>query len=124
MLSKPVRVLLVDDDVAMRRALRTSLTACGYLVEEAEDGEEAIETIRRRPADLVLLDMQMPGMGGLDTCRRIRPLLPRAGIVMITVCDALDDKVAALEAGADDYITKPFLLRELVARLRAVTRRT
>jgi two-component system KDP operon response regulator KdpE len=107
----------------MRRALSASLTASGYLVEDAQNGEEAIEKTRQQTFDLVLLDVNMPGRGGLEACRRIRPLMPNAGIIMITVSDALEDKVKALDAGADDYVTKPFLLRELLARLRAVTRR-
>jgi two-component system, OmpR family, KDP operon response regulator KdpE len=120
----PNRVLVVDDELAMRRALSASLTVSGYRVEHAASGEEAIGLIRRQPFDLVLLDINMAGMGGIDVCRRIRPLMPNAGIIMITVSDTLEDKVKALDAGADDYITKPFLLRELLARLRALMRRT
>src|ERR1700691_446982 len=121
--SKPVKVLIVDDEPAMRRALSAALAASGRLVEAAQDAEEAIETIRQQAFDLVLLDINMPGMGGIEACRRIRPLAPNAGIVMITVCDSLEEKVTALDSGADDYITKPFLLRELLARLRALMRR-
>jgi two-component system KDP operon response regulator KdpE len=124
MSSKPVKVLIVDDEPAMRRALRASLVASGYLVDEAKDGDEALAVVRRQPVDLILLDVQMPGLGGLEACRRIRPLAPDSGIVMITVSDAVDQKIQALEAGADDYVTKPFLLRELLARLRALLRRT
>jgi two-component system KDP operon response regulator KdpE len=124
MSSKPVKVLVVDDESAMRRALSASLTASGYLVEDAQDGEEAIEKARMQPFDLVLLDVNMPRGGGIEACRRMRPLMRNAGIIMITVNDTLEDKVKALDSGADDYITKPFLLRELLARLRAVTRRT
>jgi two-component system KDP operon response regulator KdpE len=119
-----VRVLIVDDEPAVRRALQTGLAANGYTTEEAGTGEEALMSLRRRPADLVLLDINMPGLGGVDACRRIRSLLPRVGIIMITVLDSEDDRVYALEAGADDYLSKPFRLRELVARLRAVRRRT
>jgi two-component system KDP operon response regulator KdpE len=121
--AKPVKVLIVDDEPAMRRALSAALAASGRLVEAAQDAEEAIEAIRQQPFDLVLLDINMPGMDGIEACRRIRPLAPHAGIVMITVCDSLEEKVKALDAGADDYVTKPFLLRELLARLRALMRR-
>jgi two-component system KDP operon response regulator KdpE len=93
-------------------------------VEEAGTGDEALVFLRRSPVDLVLLDINMPGISGVETCVRIRTLLPRAGILMITVRDSEDCKIEALEAGADDYVTKPFQLRELVARLRAVARRT
>jgi two-component system, OmpR family, KDP operon response regulator KdpE len=120
---KPVKVLIVDDEPAMRRALTVGLAAGGWLAEEARDGEAALAALRQRPIDLILLDIDMPGMGGLEACRRIRQLNPNVGIVMITVCDTLDEKVQALEAGADDYVTKPFLLRELLARLRALLRR-
>jgi len=122
--SKPVRLLIVDDEPAMRRALRASLSASGFAVEEAQDGEGALAIVHRQPLDLVLLDIQMPVMNGIEACRRIRPLAPHAGIVMITVTDSIDDKVQTLEAGADDYVTKPFLYRELLARLRALLRRT
>jgi two-component system KDP operon response regulator KdpE len=121
---RPVKILVVDDEPALRRALRASLTASGYLVEEAQDGEQAIAIVRRQPIDLLLLDIHMPGMGGIEACRRIRSLAPQAGIIIITVLDQVDDKVQTLEAGADDYVTKPFLLRELLARLRALLRRT
>jgi two-component system KDP operon response regulator KdpE len=117
-------VLVVDDEASLRRALRTSLTASGFAVEEARTGEEALGTVQQHPFDLVLLDVNMPGINGIDACRRIRGISPHAGIVMITVRDLEDDKVRALEAGADDYVTKPFKLRELTARLRAVLRRT
>jgi len=117
-------VLVVDDEPALRKALRTSLIASGFAVEEARDGEEALLSARRHPFDLVLLDINMPGINGIDACRRMRGLSPHAGIIMITVRDFEDDKVRALEAGADDYVTKPFKLRELTARLRAVLRRT
>jgi two-component system KDP operon response regulator KdpE len=117
-------VLIVDDETPLRKALRSSLAASGFDVEEACSGEEALDCIRRHLFDLVLLDINMPGLGGIDACRRIRGISPQAGIVMVTVRDMEDDKVRALEAGADDYITKPFKLRELTARLRAVLRRT
>ena len=117
-------VLVVDDEFSLRKALRTSLMASGFAVEEARSGEEALGTVQQHAFDLVLLDVSMPGMSGIDACRRIRGISPQAGIVMVTVRDQEDDKVRALEAGADDYVTKPFKLRELTARLRAVLRRT
>jgi two-component system, OmpR family, KDP operon response regulator KdpE len=123
MSSKPVSVLVVDNDPAMRRALRNSLVAQAYAVEEARSGEEAVEEIGQRPTDLVLLDIEMPGIGGMEACRRIRSIHPQTGIIMVTVRDNEEDKIQALEAGADDYITKPFSLPELLARTRAVTRR-
>jgi two-component system KDP operon response regulator KdpE len=123
MSSKPVRVLVVDNEAAMRRVLRSSLAAQGYVITEARNGEEALEEIGQRPVDLVLLDVEMPGIGGMETCRRLRVNAPRAGIVMVTICDSEEDKIRALEAGADDYITKPFSFRELLARLRAIARR-
>jgi two-component system KDP operon response regulator KdpE len=117
-------VLVVDDEASLRKTLRTSLTASGFAIEEARSGEEALTTIQRRPFDLVLLDINMPGIGGIDACRRIRGTSPHVGIIMITVRDLDDDKVRALEAGADDYVTKPFKFRELRARVQAVLRRT
>jgi two-component system KDP operon response regulator KdpE len=117
-------ILIVDDETSLRQALRTSLAASGFSVQEARTGEEAVEFVREHSFDLVLLDINMRGISGVEACRRIRGFAPKTGIVMVTVRDSEDDKVRALEAGADDYITKPFLLRELVARLRAVLRRT
>ena len=124
MSSQQSSVLVVDDEPVLRKALLTSLIASGFTVEEARDGEEALLTARLHPFDLVLMDINMPGIDGIDACRRLRGISPRAGIVMVTVRDSEDDKVRALEAGADDYVTKPFKLRELTARLRAVLRRT
>lgn len=117
-------VLIVDDEASLRKTLRTSLTASGFAVEEARNGEEALATVQGHPFDLVLLDVNMPGIGGIEACRRIRESSPHVGIVMITVRDFDDDKVRGLEAGADDYVTKPFKFRELRARLQAVLRRT
>jgi two-component system KDP operon response regulator KdpE len=118
-----INVLVVDDDPAFRQGLRASLKSGGYSVDTARNAEEALEYVRERPVDIVLLDINMPGIGGLEACGRIRAAAPQAGIVMLTVRDSQDDKVLALEAGADDYVTKPFHLRELVARLRSVLRR-
>jgi two-component system KDP operon response regulator KdpE len=117
------RLLIVDDEAALRRALRTSLSATGFSIAEAADGEEALSALRRAPVDLVLLDINMPGISGLETCRRIRTSFAQVGIVMVTVRESEEDKVEALEAGADDFVTKPYRLRELVARVRAVLRR-
>jgi len=117
-------VLLVDDDPAFRQGLRASLKTSGYCVETARNAEEALEYVREYPVDVVLLDINMPGMGGFEACRRIRAAAPQAGIIMLTVRDAEDDKVLALDAGADDYVTKPFHFRELLARLRSVLRRS
>jgi two-component system, OmpR family, KDP operon response regulator KdpE len=121
--SQSTSVLIVDDESSLRRTLRTSLSASGFTVEEARNGEEALSIVQQRVLNLVLLDINMPGAGGIEACRKIRICCPAIGIVMITVRDSENDKVNALEAGADDYVTKPFRLRELVARLRAVRRR-
>ena len=117
-------ILVVDDDPTFCQGLRASLKTGGYDVVVARNGEKAIEYVRQQPVDVVLLDINMPGIGGVEACRRIRAAAPQAGILMLTVRDTEDDKVLALEAGADDYITKPFRLRELIARLHAVLRRT
>lgn len=118
------KVLVVDDEPALRKVLQHSLTARGFSVEESGSADEAIEMVDRGSFHLVILDINMPGMNGLDACRQIRTLRPHVGIVMVTVRDAECDMVRALEAGADDYVTKPFRFDELVARLRAVIRRT
>jgi two-component system KDP operon response regulator KdpE len=117
------RILVVDDDPQIRRVMRVALTSHGYEVDDATDGEVALERVRERPVDLVLLDMNMPGMGGLETCRAIRAG-SEVAIIMLTVRDSEADKVAALDAGADDYVTKPFNMAELLARVRAALRRT
>jgi two-component system KDP operon response regulator KdpE len=117
-------VLVVDDEPALRRVLQTSLSARGFSVDEAGSAQHAIDMISEQAFDLILLDINMPGMNGLEACRHIRAVLPHVGIVMATVRDTESDIVRALEAGADDYITKPFRFGELVARLRAVIRRT
>ena len=116
-------VLVVDDDSSTRRALRMTLSGMGFTVVEAARGEEALSLVRVTRFDAVLLDVDMPGMGGLEACRTIRHAVARLPILMLTVMDSEDDKVLALDAGADDYITKPFQLRELTARLRSAVRR-
>ncbi len=116
-------VLVVDDDSATRRALRVTLSSLGFTVVEAARGEEALSLVRVTWFDAVLLDVDMPGMGGVEACRSIRHAIARLPILMLTVMDSEDDKVLALDAGADDYITKPFQLRELTARLRSAVRR-
>jgi two-component system, OmpR family, KDP operon response regulator KdpE len=117
------KVLIVEDDVALRRSLRSALSIVGFDIGEASNGEEAIMRLRMIDYDAVLLDINMPGMGGMETCSRIRRIFTRLPILMLTVRDGEDDKVHALESGADDYITKPFQVRELTARLRAAVRR-
>jgi two-component system KDP operon response regulator KdpE len=117
------KVLIVDDEPSLRKVFRTSLHASGFSIEEARSGEEAVEMLPQHPFDLVLLDINMPGIGGVEACREIRALAPGIGILMITVRDAESDMVRALEAGADDYVTKPVRFRELIARMRAVLRR-
>ena len=116
------RILVVDDDPQIRRAMRTTLTGRGYEVADARTGEEALEALRSGNYDLVLLDMNMPGMGGIEACRLIRST-SEVAIIMLTVSNSEKDKVEALDAGADDYITKPFGTPELLARIRATLRR-
>jgi two-component system KDP operon response regulator KdpE len=116
-------ILIVDDDSSTRRALRVTLAGMGFSVVEAARGEEALSLVRVSWFDAVLLDIDMPGMGGIETSRCIRRAIPRLPIIMLTVLDSEDDKVLALDAGADDYVTKPFQLRELTARLRSAVRR-
>ena len=119
----PIRVLLVDDEPAIRRALRTPLNEMGFITTEASRGEEAIQLLQSQTFDIVLLDINMPGIGGMKTLTRVRSMAPRLPILMLTVLDGEEDKVAALESGADDYITKPFSIREVVARMRSAVRR-
>ncbi len=118
-----IRVLIVDDEAAIRRALRPSLVELGFQVHEASRGEEALQLLHSTPVDVVLLDINMPGIGGIETLRRIRALAPRLPVLMVTVRDGEEEKVEALELGADDYVTKPFSIRELIARIRTAHRR-
>ena len=117
------RLLIVEDDSALRRSLRTTLDVLGFDVGEASNGEDGLVRLRMVDYEAVLLDINMPGMGGIETCRRIRRIHTKMPILMLTVHDGEDDKVEALEAGADDYVTKPFQTRELTARIRAAIRR-
>jgi two-component system KDP operon response regulator KdpE len=116
-------VVVVDDELSLRKVLRISLAGSGFAIEEARNGEEALGTVRGHPFDLVLLDINMPGISGIDACRKIRGMSPHAGIVMVSVRDCEDDKVRAFETGADDYVTELFNIRALTARLRALLRR-
>lgn len=116
------RILVIDDDPQIRRVMRSTLTSHGYQVSDARSGEDGLEELRNSAYDLVLLDMNMPGMGGLEACRLIRSGSEIA-IIMLTVSNTERDKVQALDAGADDYITKPFSMPELLARIRATMRR-
>jgi two-component system, OmpR family, KDP operon response regulator KdpE len=115
-------ILVVDDEPQIRRVLRTTLTFRGYTISEASSGAEALELVRKLKPDLVLLDVNLPGMSGVETCREIRRSSD-APIIMLTVRNAERDKVIALDAGADDYVTKPFGIEELLARVRASLRR-
>ncbi len=121
--STPIQVLVVDDEPAIRRALRASLTELGFTIEEASRGEDAIQLVQTKPYDAVLLDINMPGMGGIKTLLKLRAMFPRLPILMLTVQDSEESKIDALERGADDYITKPFSMRECMARIRSAVRR-
>jgi len=116
------KILIVDDAQQVRRVLRAALSSAGYTIYEAGTGEEALESIRTSTPDAILLDVNMPGMGGLEACREIRRSLD-VPILMLTVRNAERDKVLALDAGADDYVVKPFGMQELLARIRAALRR-
>lgn len=116
------KILIVDDAPQVRRVLRTTLTSQGYTIYEARTGEEALEEFGKTLPDLVLLDVNMPGLGGLEACREIRRS-SEVPIIMLTVRNAERDKVLALDAGADDYVVKPFGMQELLARIRAALRR-
>jgi two-component system response regulator MprA len=118
------RVLVVDDEPAVRRALERALRLEHYEVSLAADGEEALDSLATAPADAVILDVAMPRLDGLEVCRRLRKAGDRTPVLMLTARDAIDDRVAGLDVGADDYLVKPFALRELQARLRALLRRS
>ena len=118
------RVLIVDDDPAVRAALDRALRLDGYEVELAADGREALDRVAEVRHDAIVLDVAMPGLDGLQVCRRLRDAGDRTPVLMLTARDAVDDRVAGLDAGADDYLVKPFALKELKARLRALLRRS
>lgn len=118
------QILVVDDEPAVRRALERALRLDKYEVELAIDGEEALDRLSEQPVDAVILDVMMPGVDGLEVCRRMRAAGDRTPVLMLTARDAIDDRVLGLDVGADDYLVKPFALRELQARLRALLRRT
>ena len=118
-----IRILVVDDEASIRRALRPPLVELGFQFAEASRGEEALQLLHSGTFDAVLLDINMPGIGGIETLRRIRAFAPRLPVLMVTVREGEEEKVEALELGADDYITKPFSTRELIARIRTAVRR-
>ncbi len=118
-----MRVLVVDDDLAVRESLRRSLTFNGYQIELAADGEQALRAVADSRPDAVVLDVMMPKMDGLATCRALRAAGNDVPVLMLTARDEVADRVAGLDAGADDYLPKPFALEELLARLRALLRR-
>jgi two-component system KDP operon response regulator KdpE len=117
------KVLVVEDDDGIRQSLFETLGALGFAVGESSSGEEALSRLPMTDYDAVLLDINMAGMGGMEACRRISHAYPGLPIIMLTVRDEEDDKVRALDLGADDYVTKPFQVRELTARLRSAIRR-
>jgi two-component system response regulator MprA len=118
------RILVVDDEPALRDALKRALQLEGYGVDLASDGREALGKLIESPPDAVVLDILMPDIDGLEVCRRLRALGDRTPVLMLTARDAVSDRVEGLDAGADDYLVKPFALAELLARLRALLRRT
>ena len=123
-MAQRLNVLIVEDDAGIRQSLFETLTALGFTIGEASNGEQALLRLRMVDYDAVLLDINMPGMGGIEACRRIYSSYPHIPIIMLTVRDEEDDKVEALDAGADDYVSKPFQIRELTARLRSAIRRS
>jgi len=119
-----MRLLVVDDDPSVREALALLLDLNGFDVDTAGDGREAIRTIASSPPDAVILDVLMPGIDGIEVCRRLRAVGDRTPVLMLTARAEVGERVAGLEAGADDYLAKPFAREELIARLRALLRRT
>jgi two-component system response regulator MprA len=120
-----VKILVVDDERAVRESLRRALELEGYEIELAADGREALERLEAESQpDVLVLDVLMPGVDGLEVCRRLRRAGSRLPVLMLTARDAVENRVAGLDAGADDYVTKPFALEELLARIRALLRRS
>lgn len=117
-------MLVVDDDPNVLRVMKRGLVYAGYGVDEADTGEAALASARDRPPDLVILDVMLPGLDGLEVCRRLRSASPQLPILLLTARDRVPDRVAGLDAGADDYLVKPFAFDELLARIRALLRRT
>jgi two-component system response regulator MprA len=118
-----MRVLVVDDELAVRTSLHRALNLERYEVDLAQDGREALDRVAQARYDAIVLDVSMPQLDGLEACRRLRSVGDRTPVLMLTARDSVDDRVAGLDAGADDYLVKPFALRELQARLRALLRR-
>jgi two-component system response regulator MprA len=118
-----VKILVVDDEPAVRDSLERALRLEGYEISLAADGDEALDAISANGPDAVLLDVMMPRLDGLEVCRRMRSIGDRTPVLMLTARDAVSDRVAGLDAGADDYVVKPFSPRELVARVKAILRR-
>jgi two-component system KDP operon response regulator KdpE len=116
------RILVIDDEPQARRVMRTALVAQGFEVSDARSGEDAIETLRQESFDVILLDLKMPGIGGLEACREIRAM-SEVPIIIVSAKNSPNDKTQAFQAGADQFIPKPFGIEELVARIRAVRRR-
>src|SRR5271169_6685579 len=117
------RILVVDDEPAVQSALKRALTLEHYDVVEASDGHQALERLEASPYEAVILDIAMPRLDGLEVCKRLREGGDRTPILMLTARGEVDDRVAGLDVGADDYLVKPFALRELLARVRALLRR-
>src|SRR5215203_771150 len=118
-----MRILVVDDEPAVRDSLRRALQLEGYEIQLAGDGAEALDSVRANGPDAIVLDVSMPRLDGLETCRRLRSEGNALPVLMLTARDEVADRVAGLDAGADDYVVKPFALEELLARLRALLRR-
>jgi two-component system response regulator MprA len=123
-MAEPTRILVVDDEPAVQQALERALSLERYAVERAGDGVQALERLGAGAYEAIILDVSMPRLDGLEVCRRLRQAGDRTPVLMLTARGEIDDRVAGLDAGADDYLVKPFALRELLARMRALLRRT